>query len=230
MSRLLVIFLFFFIYSCSSFNTEPKYTIRVFDQDSPKILLMPIDIEICELTLAGMCEPSASWTQDSRENIIVSFEEILNTRNAILKKYDKNDQNDQNEQIIQIIKLHTQTGQAIINNEYGSLKLPTKEEFKWTLGKKVKLLKNKYQSDYAIFIFFRDQYSSTERVIYSIVTAVLFPGIIPIGGSQIAFASLVNLNNGEITWFNGYYRSFGDVRDLENARDTVNKLFEEFPG
>jgi len=227
MFRLLVIFLFFFISSCTSFKTEPKYTIRVFDQDSPKILLMPVDLEICELTLAGMCEPSASWTKDSGENIIISIEEILNTRNAVLKKYNKNDQNDQ---IIQIIKLHSQTGQEIINNEYGSFKLPTKKEFKWSLGQKVKLLKNKYKSDYAIFIFFRDQYSSTERVIYNIVTAVLFPGIIPIGGSQIAFASLVNLNNGEITWFNGYRSSFGDVRDLENARDTVNKLFEEFPG
>ena len=228
MSRLLVIFLFFFIYSCSSFNTEPKYTIRVFAQDSPKILLMPVDIEICELTLAGMCEPSASWTQNSRENIITSFEEILNKRNAILKKYNMNEQ--QNDEIIQVIKLHTQIGQEIINNEYGPFELPTKKEFNWTLGKKVKLLKKKYKSDYAIFIFFRDQYSSTERIIYNIVTAVLFPGIIPIGGSQIAFASLVNLNNGEVTWFNGYYRSFGDVRDLENARDTVNKLFEEFPG
>ena len=228
MSRLLVIFLFFFIYSCSSFNTEPKYTIRVFAQDSPKILLMPVDIEICELTLAGMCEPSASWTQNSRENIITSFEEILNKRNAILMKYNMNEQ--QNDEIIQVIKLHTQIGQEIINNEYGPFELPTKKEFNWTLGKKVKLLKEKYKSDYAIFIFFRDQYSSTKRVIYNIVTAVLFPGIIPIGGSQIAFASLVNLNNGEVTWFNGYYRSFGDVRDLENARDTVNKLFEEFPG
>jgi hypothetical protein len=227
MFRLLVIFLFFFISSCTSFKTEPKYTIRVFDQDSPKILLMPVDLEICELTLAGMCEPSASWTKDSGENIIISIEEILNTRNAVLKKYNKNDQNDE---IIQIIKLHTQTGQEIINNEYGSFKLPTKKEFKWSLGQKVKLLKNKYKSDYAMFIFFRDQYSSTERVIYNIVTAVLFPGIIPIGGSQIAFASLVNLNNGEITWFNGYRRSFGDVRDLEGAKDTVNKLFEEFPG
>ena len=227
MFRLLVFFLFFFIYSCTSFNTEPKYTIRVFAQDSPKILLMPVDIEICELTIAGMCEPSASWTQSSKENIIISFEEILNTRNAILKKYNKNKQNDE---IIQLIKLHTQIGQEIINNEYGALELPTKKEFSWSLGKKVKLLKQKNNSDYAIFIFFRDQYSSTERVIYSIITAVLFPGIIPIGGSQIAFASLVDLNNGEITWFNGYYRSFGDVRDLENARNTVNKLFEEFPG
>ena len=227
MSRLLVFFLIFFTYSCSSFNTEPKYTMRTFDKNDPKILLMPVDIEICELTLAGMCEPRASWTQNSKNNIITSFKEILGKRNAVLIEYKKNDENDE---IIQLIKLHTQIGQEIINNEYGIFELPTKKEFKWTLGKKVRLLKQKNNSDYAIFIFFRDQYSSTERVIYNIVTAVLFPGIIPIGGSQIAFASLVDLNNGEITWFNGYYRSFGDVRDLENARNTVNKLFEEFPG
>ena len=227
MFRLLVILLLFFIYSCSSFNTEPKYTIRVFSQDSPKILLMPIDIEICELTMAGMCEPSALWTQQSKENIIISFNEILSKRNADLEEYNKNYQS---EEIIQLIKLHSQVGQEIINNEYGPNKLPTKIDFNWSIGKKVKLLKNKYKSDYAIFIFFRDQYSSTERVIYNIVTAVLFPGIIPIGGSQLAFASLVDLNNGNITWFNGYYRSFGDVRNIEKARDTVSKIFEEFPG
>ena len=227
MSRLLLIFFIFFTYSCSSFNMEPKYTIRVFDKDSPKILLMPVDIEICELTLAGMCEPNASWTQNSKDNIISSFKDILDKRNAVLKEYNKNDENDE---IIQLIKLHTQIGQEIINNEYGSLELPTKKEFNWTMGNKVKLLKNKYKSEYAIFIYFRDQYSSTERVIYNIVTAVLFPGIIPVGGSQLAFGSLVNLNNGEITWFNGYYRSFGDVREIEKARETVNKLFEEFPG
>ena len=188
---------------------------------------MPVDIEICELTLAGMCEPNASWTQNSKDNIISSFKDILDKRNAVLKEYNKNYENDE---IIQLIKLHTQIGQEIINNEYGSLELPTKKEFNWTMGNKVKLLKNKYKSEYAIFIYFRDQYSSTERVIYNIVTAVLFPGIIPIGGSQLAFGSLVNLNNGEITWFNGYYRSFGDVREIEKARETVNKLFEEFPG
>ncbi len=227
MFRLLVIFLVFFTYSCSSFNTEPKYTIRTFNKNDPKILLMPVDIEICELTIAGMCEPSASWTQNSKNNIITSFKEILAKRNAVLIEYKENNENDQ---LIQLIKLHTQIGQEIINNEYGPFELPTKKEFNWSMGRKVNSLKKKYKSDYAIFIYFRDQYSSTERVIYNIVTAVLFPGIIPMGGSQLAFASLVNLTNGEITWFNGYYRSFGDVRSLEKARGTVNKLFEEFPG
>ena len=43
-----------------------------------------------------------------------NFEEILNKRNAILKKYNMNEQ--QNDEIIQVIKLHTQIGQEIINN------------------------------------------------------------------------------------------------------------------
>ena len=72
---------------------------------------MPVDIEICELTLAGMCEPSASWTKDSGENIIISFEEILNKRNAVLKKYYKNEQN---EQIIQIIILTIKYALAVV--------------------------------------------------------------------------------------------------------------------
>ena len=227
MYRLLIFFLLFFIYSCSSFTTEPKYTITTFEKNNTKILLMPIYIEICELTIAGICEPNASWTKESKKNIILGFEEILKNKNASLNKYNKKDQNNE---IVQLIKLHTQMGQEIINNEYGSMELPTKENFDWSIGNKVKLLKKKHKSDYAIFIFFRDQYSSTQRVIYNIVTAILFPGIIPIGGSQLAFASLVNLNTGDIVWFNGYYRSVGDVRDLKSARDTVSKIFEEFPG
>ena len=227
MYKIFTIFLIFFLFGCTSFNTEPKYSIRTFDQNNTKILLMPIDIEICELSLAGLCEPKADWTQNSRENIILGFKEILKTRNASLVKFKTKIINDS---INQIIKLHTQTGHEIINNEYGQFKMPTKEEFNWSIGKKVNLLNFEHKSDYALFLFFRDQYSSQERVVYSILTAVLFPGVIPIGGRQVAFASLVDLKNGDIVWFNGYYRSYGDVRDFENAKKTLGKLFEQFPG
>ena len=227
MYKIFTIFLIFFLFGCTSFNTEPKYSIRTFDQNNTKILLMPIDIEICELSLAGLCEPKADWTQNSKENIILGFQEILKTRNASLVKFKKKINNDS---INQIIKLHTQTGHEIINNEYGQFSMPTKEEFNWSIGKKVNLLNFEDKSDYALFLFFRDQYSSQERVVYSILTAVLFPGVIPIGGRQVAFASLVDLKNGNIVWFNGYYRSYGDVRDFENAKKTLGKLFEQFPG
>jgi len=226
MYKIFIILFIFILNNCSSINTEPKYVIQSFDQNNPKILLMPVDIEICEITLAGLCEPNAIWTENSKKNIIVGFEEILKERNANMSKFEKNLSNIKTSQLI---KLHNQVGHEIISNEYGQLKLPTKKDFDWTIGKKANLLKKKYNSDYAIFIYFRDQYSSGERILYSVLTAVLFPGIIPIGGTQVAFASLVDLNTGKIIWFNGFYRSFGDVRDLEGARDTLNVVFEQFP-
>ena len=226
MYKIFIILFIFILNNCSSINTEPKYVIQSFDQNNPKILLMPVDIEICEITLAGLCEPNAIWTENSKKNIIVGFEEILKERNASMNKFEKNLSNIKTSQLI---KLHNQVGHEIISNEYGQLKLPTKKDFDWTIGKKANLLKKKYNSDYAIFIYFRDQYSSGERILYSVLTAVLFPGIIPIGGTQVAFASLVDLNTGKIIWFNGFYRSFGDVRDLEGARDTLNVVFEQFP-
>jgi hypothetical protein len=226
MYKIFIILFIFILNNCSSINTEPKYVIQSFDQNNPKILLMPVDIEICEITLAGLCEPNAIWTENSKKNIIVGFEEILKERNASMSKFEKNLSNIKTSQLI---KLHNQVGHEIISNEYGQLKLPTKKDFDWTIGKKANLLKKKYNSDYAIFIYFRDQYSSGERILYSVLTAVLFPGIIPIGGTQVAFASLVDLNTGKIIWFNGFYRSFGDVRDLEGARDTLNVVFEQFP-
>ena len=226
MYKIFIVLFIFVLNNCSSINTEPKYAIESFDQNAPKILLMPIDIEICEITLAGMCEPNAIWTENSKKNIIVGFEEILKERNAIMNKFDKTLSSIK---MTQLVKLHNQVGHEIISNEYGQLKLPTKKNFDWTIGRKANLLKTKYNSDYAIFIFFRDQYSSGERKIYSILTAVLFPGVIPIGGTQIAFASLVDLKTGKIMWFNGFYRSFGDVRDLEGAKETLNVIFEKFP-
>ena len=226
MYKIFIVLFIFVLNNCSSINTEPKYSIQSFDQNAPKILLMPIDIEICEITLAGMCEPNAIWTENSKKNITVGFEEILKERNASMNKFDKTLSSIK---MTQLVKLHNQVGHEIISNEYGQLKLPTKENFDWTIGRKANLLKTKYNSDYAIFIFFRDQYSSGERKIYSVLTAVLFPGVIPIGGTQIAFASLVDLKTGKIMWFNGFYRSFGDVRDLEGAKDTLNVIFEKFP-
>ena len=226
MYKIFIIFILFILNNCSSINTEPKYTIDAFHQNNPKILLMPIDIEICEITIAGLCEPNANWTENSKKNMIFGFKEILKDRNASLNKFDKNSLN---KKINQLIKLHNQVGHEIISNEYGQFQMPTKKDFNWTIGKKANLLKKKYNSDYATFIYFRDQYSSEGRVLYSILTAVLFPGVIPIGGTQVAFASLVDLKTGDIIWFNGFYRSFGDVRDLEGAKDTLNKIFEKFP-
>jgi hypothetical protein len=50
--------------------------------------------------------------------------------------------------------------------------------------------------------------------------------IMPQGGSQQAFASLVDLKSGNVIWFNFLASAVGDIRTQAGAADLVNRLLE----
>ena len=58
--------------------------------------------------------------------------------------------------------------------------------------------------------------------------AVLFGAYIP-GGQQIGYASLVDLRDGRIVWFNNIDRMWGDLREAQPAAETVESLLKGFP-
>jgi hypothetical protein len=49
------------------------------------------------------------------------------------------------------------------------------------------------------------------------------------GGMQVGYASLVDLNTGQIVWFNRLMRGTGDLREPEKAAETLNVLLARFP-
>jgi hypothetical protein len=49
------------------------------------------------------------------------------------------------------------------------------------------------------------------------------------GGTQIAYASLVDLNTGRIVWFNHLLRASGDLRESDPALETLDALLKGFP-
>jgi len=110
------------------------------------------------------------------------------------------------------------------------LELPTKPSFDWSLGPSVARLRDEYGSDYALFVFVRDSYATSGRIAVMVLTAILTRGMAqPQGGSQVAFASLVDLRTGDIVWFNQVLRRAGDLRTRETAGETVALLLKDFP-
>jgi hypothetical protein len=73
----------------------------------------------------------------------------------------------------------------------------------------------------------RDSYASAERQAAMVVLA--FVGVGLGGGMQVGYASLVDLNTGQVLWFNRLLRARGDLREADKAAETVNALLEEFP-
>jgi hypothetical protein len=74
----------------------------------------------------------------------------------------------------------------------------------------------------------RDSYASGERVVAMIALAAFGVGVQ--GGTQVGYASLVDLNTGQVLWFNRLIRGWGDLREAEKAAESLNALLQGFPG
>lgn len=49
------------------------------------------------------------------------------------------------------------------------------------------------------------------------------------GGTQVGYASLVDLNTGQVLWFNRMIRTTGDLREADKAAESLNALMQGFP-
>ena len=194
---------------------------------NPKIVLMPIDVELSELTAGGVLEPKAEWTQQASELLIRSLRE--EKKRMVFELIDFTTVKAEPaaaEKLDQLNKLHGAVGKSILINRF--IKLPNKgEKFEWTLGTEVNALRDKAGADYALFVFIRDSYASDARKAAIVAAALLGVGL-P-AGQQLGFASLVDLDTGNIVWFNQLSRGTGDLRTAEPASETVKVLLTSFP-
>lgn len=189
-----------------------------------KIAVMPLDIELFLLSAGGVAEPQAEWTAKAHENLARAFREkpFPNVEFIVLA-------DDGDSEIEPLNRLHGAVGNAIVlHHTVPSYQLPTKHgKLEWSLGDSFSNLKAKTGARYALFSFVRDSYASGQRVATIVVAAILGVGLT--GGIQNGYASLVDLDTGQIVWFNRLIRGRGDLRDFESARESLNALLESFP-
>jgi len=195
---------------------------------NPHVLIMPTDVELSELTAAGLLEPNAAWTAAGRRNVDAALDALLAQRSAIAVRYDETD-SAAKEAEAQLLKLHSVVGGTILVHKYlPALALPTKKDiFDWSLGDGATALREPYGADYALFIYLRDSFASDSRKALIVVGAVLGIGVS--GGHQAGFASLVDLRSGEIIWFNRLVSAAGDLREPELAREATHNLLKDLP-
>jgi hypothetical protein len=188
-----------------------------------KILLMPLDVELSELTAGGINEPKAEWTENAKKHIKRSVRTFFSAKGVPLTIYNEEDISPE---IIQITKLNMLVSQNIWVQKY--INLPTqKDNFDWPLGEDIKVLRARYDADYALFLYMRDSYASSGRVAVMFLSAALGAGVR--GGVQIGYVTLVDLGSGKVVWFNNLARQQGDLRKWEPAQKTVSTLFSSFP-
>lgn len=195
---------------------------------SPRIVVMPLDVELSQLTAGGMQQPHAEWTETALKHMRAALEEEARVRKVRLVDFrpDRGAPADR-ETSLELVKLHRAVGGAVLVHQYlPGLALPSKEgKLDWSLGPAVAAIARAHDADYALFLFVRDSYATAGRVAVIVVGALLGAGV-P-GGQQVGFATVVDLKTGDIVWFNRLVRAHGDLRTPEAAAETVKALVSD---
>ena len=197
-------------------------TVNWTGEHGKRVVMVDPDVELSELTAGGITEARADWTKTGKDFIKADIAQVLARKS--IDTVASADVSDAHE--VQLIKLHGAVGAAILQNTL--LNLPTKgKTLDWTLGPGASALRKHYDSDYALFVFVRDSYSSPGRAALIVGAALLGVGVQ--GGQQVGFASLVDLRTGKIVWFNRLASSSGSLKEAKPASDTVNNLLDGLP-
>jgi hypothetical protein len=189
-----------------------------------RIAIMPIDVELFSISVGGVLEPRADWTEQASNH----FKAALLTRKPRpdIEVIDLEDADDESFQSLNA--LHGALSSAIAGHHFGQYALPTKEgRLEWSMGPEVRAIRERSGADYALFTFVRDSYASPERIAAMVVGALIGVGLG--GGVQVGYASLVDLDSGRILWFNLLQRGTGDLREPDKARETLEALLAGFP-
>lgn len=203
-------------------------------EENPRVILMPPDIRYYLLTAGGVPEPHAEWTEAARANFTTATDNFAKSIGTDLKIVDPDNMG---ETEVRYERLHATVGNAVITHHFGTMKLPTKSNgqvFDWSLGPEARALAEEHNADYALFVFYRDYQASGGRiamgVLGTIAAAATGVGAGPaIGGGEFGFASLVDLQSGDIVWFNIVRGGSGEMRDETGAMLAVETLFRDFP-
>jgi len=197
-------------------------------QPGDKLLLMPVDVELYSVSAGGIDEPRADWTAKAHANLLQAIQARKRAARVNVVELSPEKADDFAEQS----GLHAAVAQAIALHHFGDpmWALPTKVgRLDWSFGDAMRPLLETSGARYALFVWVRDSYASPERVAMQVAIGAL-TGIVLAGGAQLGYASLVDLQTGQVVWFNRLARAYGDLREPQPARESVDALLQGFPG
>lgn len=191
-----------------------------------KLLIMPPDVELFSISGGGVPEPKADWTDAAYQHVHKALGEKSSGLGLEKRELAEKDV----DELAEVNALHAAVARSIALHHMtaGNFALPTKgSKLDWSLGEAVQPIRAKSDADYALFVWMRDSYASSERKFAIVALALLGVGV-P-GGMQVGYASLVDLRTGQVVWFNRLLRGTGDLREAEAANETVQTLLAQFP-
>ncbi len=195
-----------------------------------KVLVFRPTVWVGEQSTAGMPEPNADWTAQSRDLLDA---ELRKQRQGLGVEFidEPDSYGDDAKLVAQYRSLFTTVaGSVMVYQFFPGNRLPTRKNkpFEWSMGSEISRLGDRTGARYGLFVSTEDQYGSTGRKVFQFLAA----GLVGVGvqsGVHTGYAGLVDLKTGELVWLNADGQMGGDVRNSEGMQKRVAQLLEDFP-
>jgi hypothetical protein len=197
-----------------------------------KVLLVPVEFSVYEKGL-NTSEIVADWTEAARANLATAATEVLGERAGLqlvpMPVLEPAEQEALHEHLA-LVKLVVLQASSMSGSAWNR----RKPDFDRRLGDGLQFLREKSGADFVILI----DGSQVKQSGGSVFTQIALAGILGVGvpgGGTYLSSSLIDLVAGEVKWFNARYglEGFGmtnsDLRQLDDAKAMLRKLFEPYP-
>jgi hypothetical protein len=195
-----------------------------------KVVLLPVFYEFREWTASGKMDLVPDWTEESKASLTTATESALGKRTDI--QFMKLGDLTAEEQAT--LREHLALFKLIALNSAQLIQLggpawkDKKTQFDYSIGPGLAFLKERTGSDHAMIVAGAGVRSSGGRIAMGIFLAVAVGAVIPPGGA-IVTTGTVDLETGNIQWFEYSMGTKGDVRQAEGANNTMNFMLEAYP-
>jgi hypothetical protein len=198
-----------------------------------KVVIAPLDVQLFSLSAGGQPEPRADWTDAAKRHITAALRERASSMELAWSEMSEQTAAEH----VELMHLHDLVADAISMHSAASTRLPTKNgRLEWSFGDAMHPLQAATGARYGLFVYLRDSYATTERKAMIGVVALLSAAtsggaslLMLNAGLQDGEATLIDLETGEVLWFNEMRSRSGDVREAAPAADTVKALLAGFP-
>jgi hypothetical protein len=190
-----------------------------------RVLLMKPDIECSAVLASGLVEPNAVWTAEAERHVEAALRDMIQEQQAQVVTYDATSlAPEQVARHRELSRLYEAVAVSMVTRQA----IPTaSSRTTWTLGPGVRDIAADFDAEYALFLVLRDQYETAGRIATRMAAAAFGIGTTP--AVQHGYASLIDLDSGDIVWFNRLFSTTGDLRGAEEARESVERLLEGCP-
>ena len=223
---------------CATGGAQTAYRVHYSLHEEParaaptRIVLLPPDIEVSEVSAGGVVEEVPAWTEKATANVkrginayaatkgnlqIFAFPQIAKEEMAVVDEH--------------VALYDVVAGSAFQMTTIGGPAWKHKvDHFDYTLGSGLAFLKERTNADAGLLVIGRHQIATGGRVATSVLAALFLGAYVPTGRNFLTLG-LVDFETGDILWFNYTIGASGkDMQKVEDAGAIVKRLLEEFPG